>query len=975
MKKIIPIALLQIFFSFCSISQTYFQQHLDYLIHVRLDTANHSLKGHITIRYTNHSPDTLRYLYILLHPNSTSHPTKTALAKQLLQSNNWTLYFSEPSQRGYIDSLSFTVNSEPSHYKLLHDTPDVAILYLNKPLLPNHTVEIKTPFYVKIPLLNKTRMGYANHVYAITQWYPKPAVYDKEGWHPIPYLEMGEFYGEFARYTVHIEVPQHYTVAATGNLINEDEKKRIEQIVREQIVPFEKSENKYKTLTFVQDSVHDFAWFASPKFLINKDSVKINGNTVYCWAYYTPESKHLWSEAARYVAQSVKYYSDEVGAYPYQNCTAVETPNLINGGMEYPTITNIGKYDDKESLLFVILHEVGHNWFYGILASNERKYPWIDEGINSYYDNYGKYRSVQSSKNDWATFFNRLNVEDSPSQPVFDILYSIGQAQPMGLHTNKYDEINYYINAYINGETAWYLLRKQIGDTTYRQFMQSFFQEYKFKHIYPSDLKNHLTKFSAKNTDWFFDHYLYSTKRSDYKVKKIVHQQNSSLIIIKNKRSVPTPYTLTLVEKKQPILNTIREGTLLDTISISHKFDKVVINDQQLPWYFFEHNYQNNLYRNRRILPRVKDVSLRIGGIINHPDKYDVLLFPITTYTETDKSMAGLLLYSPVLPYAPFQIRLLPLYSIDKNVLNLDIATEYFYPINQSLKNFRVYGKYKQFSLPNNIHQKQWNKYQVGFELPFSILKDIKTVRIVPFAEYSASTYPYYPYRLEQYVKIGTQVHDKLFVYPVKYSITSEWHHDFSRLLFNAELFIPYNKKKKGILFEYFYGNFLYNNSRMYVYNFFLSGRNGITDYTYNDAYVARFSHIATHQFWAHQFVLSEGMFATYTPIQSNRWITSLRTSVALPIPPPICWYFTAATYHKAGTAWTDSTRIPYESGIEFRFIKHIFAVYFPIVMSNDVKQLSDQYARHYFDKVRFMIRFHLLNPLEQSKHIYELFQ
>ncbi|MCX7862127.1 MAG: M1 family metallopeptidase [Bacteroidales bacterium] len=969
-----PLIFLLFLFPLCSISQKYFQQKLIYEISVRLDTTLPSLSGSIVISYTNNSNDTLNKIYFLLHPNSTSHRTKTALAKQLLQSNNWALFFSQPSQRGRIDSLNFIVENEKARFIILSDTPDVGILYLNKPLLPNQSIKIETPFFVKIPTIDVSRMCMKNNIYSITQWYPKPAVYDTEGWHPYPYLEYGEFYGEFAKYTVHIEVPNNYTVAATGHLITKSEISRIEQIVLHKEIPTTSISKEYKRLTYIQDSVHDFAWFASPNFLISKDSVNINNRTVYCWAFYTAKSQYLWKNAARYVADAVQYYSSEVGPYPYSNCTAVETPDIIDGGMEYPTITNIGTFEDELSLKYVILHEVGHNWFYGILASNERKYPWIDEGINSFYDKQFQFQKKPIPKNDWILLNNMLNFDNLPNSLLTDYFYFAGTSRPIGLHSQAYTMIDYFYNVYYNTANTWFLLKHQIGDSSYTKFIQSFYRNYAFKHIYPHTISQHINKFTQCNTQWFFDDYLYTTKRSNYKIKKIISQDTSLKLIIKNKNNVHFPYTLTLYNNHQPIFHTLRDGKNFDTINVSVNFDKAIINEQLYNNHFYEHNYQNNIYYHRNILPRLKKPSLRIGGLANRQETYDIFVFPIVSFTEADNTMSGILFYSPVIPYAPLQLRILPLYSFSNKHLNLNFITEYITLINKKLTFIKLSSSFKTFSLPNNRVKKQWQQFNIGIELPFRFHTEIKKIRFTPFAYYISATYPYSPFQTEQYFKIGFDLHDKLFIYPTNVSISNEWHKDYTKISFYANCFFPYNEKKKGILIEYFYGTFLFNNSRFYLYNFFLSGRQGVSDYTYEENYINRFEPISTHEFWSHQFQLSEGMFATYTPIQTNRWMTSLRTSIAFPIPPPIYWYFTIATYHKAGKAWTGSTLLPYESGIEIRFIKHIFAVYFPVIMSNDVKQLSDNYSRHYFDKVRFMLRFRMLNPFNYANKLHEFF-
>ena len=181
------------------------------------------MDGFEIIDYTNNSPDTLHYIWFHLWPNAYKND-QTAFSEQMLQLGNTDFYFSDESKRGYINRLDFKINGITAN---LEDHPqyiDVAKLILPFALLPGQTIKITTPFHEKIPY-NFSRGGYIDHTFQITQWYPKPAVYDNRGWHPMPYLEQGEFYSEFGNFRVRITVPKDYIVAATGELQNEDEMK------------------------------------------------------------------------------------------------------------------------------------------------------------------------------------------------------------------------------------------------------------------------------------------------------------------------------------------------------------------------------------------------------------------------------------------------------------------------------------------------------------------------------------------------------------------------------------------------------------------------------------------------------------------------------------------------------------------------------------------------------------------------------
>ncbi|MEO6914448.1 MAG: M1 family peptidase, partial [Chitinophagaceae bacterium] len=199
----------------------YFQQRADFTIDVSLNDREHTLTAFENIRYTNNSPDTLRFIWFHLWPEAFRND-KTAFSDQLLENGSTSFYFSNKNQKGYINRLNFKVDGVTSETEDHPSYIDVIKLLLPKPLFPGGQISITTPFHVKLPS-NFSRGGHSGQSYQVTQWYPKPAVYDRGGWHPMPYLDQGEFYSEYGDYDVRISIPDNYVVAATGELQNPDE--------------------------------------------------------------------------------------------------------------------------------------------------------------------------------------------------------------------------------------------------------------------------------------------------------------------------------------------------------------------------------------------------------------------------------------------------------------------------------------------------------------------------------------------------------------------------------------------------------------------------------------------------------------------------------------------------------------------------------------------------------------------------------
>ncbi|HMR91223.1 MAG TPA: M1 family peptidase, partial [Chitinophagaceae bacterium] len=199
----------------------YWQQQVDYTIDVSLNDKEHTLDGFAKIIYTNHSPDTLRFIWFHIWPNAYKND-RTAFSDQLLENGDTRFYFSEKEKKGYINRLAFEANGTVAATEDHPQHIDIIKVLLPAPLAPGDKAVITTPFHVKLPY-NFSRGGHIGESYQITQWYPKPAVYDKDGWQPMPYLEQGEFYSEFGNYDVSITLPANYVVAATGILQDEAE--------------------------------------------------------------------------------------------------------------------------------------------------------------------------------------------------------------------------------------------------------------------------------------------------------------------------------------------------------------------------------------------------------------------------------------------------------------------------------------------------------------------------------------------------------------------------------------------------------------------------------------------------------------------------------------------------------------------------------------------------------------------------------
>lgn len=653
----------------------YFQQDLAYEIHVRLDDKGHFLHGHERLKYKNNSPNSLEKMYIHLWPNAYSS-TKTAFAQQKREEGSARFERASESKRGYIDSLSFKVDGEPVWWNRWDDQPDVVEIWLHTPLAPGDSLTFETPFRVKIPA-SFSRLGHIRQQYQLTQWYPKPAVYDREGWHPMPYLDQGEFYSEFGSFDVYIEVPRNYVVGATGDLSPNDPERRWlerrEELSRKNLeLPSDKAkfepefpENDYKVLHFHQDKVHDFAWFCDKSYYVLTDTVRLphSGRVVECVAMFNERDKKHWKECPRYIAQSLYDYSLWNGDYPYKHATAVDGALSAGAGMEYPNITVVGAGGGAEALERVTMHEVGHNWFYGILGSNERSYPWMDEGLNTFMENRYWEKRHKGKVGMIPKKLQEATGLDLSEGGMAKIGYKFsafeGFDQAISTHSADFTSTNYGVMAYMKTGSAFKFLEGYLGRERIDACFLAYFDKWKFKHPRPEDMQAVFEEVTEENLDWFFKDLIQGTHKIDFRVSKV----KGRMVTVKNNSGLVMPATVTILDKDDKVLGVYWTKPFEDEFTLKVKEAKFhrawAYQSGEVP----DWHEGNNQKKQKGLVKGGRKLRLNFGYKYPDPGRFDVNWLPAIGYNTTDGFMAGLLLYHGFLPRQPFNFHIMPLYG------------------------------------------------------------------------------------------------------------------------------------------------------------------------------------------------------------------------------------------------------------------------------------------------------------------------
>ena len=699
----------------------YFQQQVDHEIEVTLDDVEHVLRGRIRTTYENNSPEPLKFLWIHVWPNAYANGN-TALARQLYRDGNLFMFYAMQRDLGGIDSLDFQVNGSDVQWLFHPEHKDIVQLQLAQPLRPGESVVYETPFRVKLPSGSISRLGHIGESYQITQWYPKPAVYDREGWHEMPYLNQGEFYSEYGSFDVQITLPENYVVGSTGDFVegwadNAREQRRLDSLAgvteerlggteeaakdapeKEGSNAFPPSAERTKTLRYRASNVHDFAWFADKRWWVLKGEVELphSGRTVTTWSMFTPESADLWRRAPEYLADGTYYYSLWNGEYPYNQVTAVDGTISAGGGMEYPNVTVIGKVQGDLALETVIVHEVGHNWFYGILGSNERVNAWMDEGINSFNETryfttkYGdSLRLAGFVKEDPGFLWDWAEVGEWSypwrDQLSYLLTARLGLDQPMQCHSDAFRSLNYGAIVYKKTAAAFTYLRHYLGDARFDAAMRAYFEAWKFKHPTPVDLRTVLEASTGEGLGWFFEDLVKTTGRQDYQLQGVRRERDGGYKVkVLNWGDIPGPFSLSYITDAGPVPAgwfaglPSGERTEVRLIPPSDRASEIREIRLDAEGVMLEYDRKNDGIRTRGVLRRVEPVSVRLLTRLDRGDRTQLFWVPVAGWNRHDGAMTGLLLHNTTLPTRDFQWRMMPMFGWGSERLVGTAALEYF---------------------------------------------------------------------------------------------------------------------------------------------------------------------------------------------------------------------------------------------------------------------------------------------------------
>ena len=525
----------------------YWQQRADYLIHATLDTATQTIHGTERIHYVNHSPDPLAFVWVQIEQNIFAPNSITYVLNQP------PLHFAggavfDFTGKGFIGGITIERFAAGGRQLKRTEYGTMMRVELSRPLAQRGAIDFDVTWRFPVPPYGGGRMGrIGSRLYEIGQWYPRMVVYDDvHGWNPLPYIGAGEFYLEYGDYDVTLTLPAGFVLAATGTVVNPARvwtptvrarlaRARASAASVPIITKAEAEANGAKRVPGTKtwhlraQQVRDVAWAASPDF--RWDASGWNG--ILIQTLYRPGATP-WEEANKMAWFTIKHFSETWGMYPWPQATTVE--GLVEG-MEYPMLTFVPSIEKREDQFWVLTHEFGHEWFPMMVGSDERRYPWMDEGFNTFID----YGSAEG-------YFRGTAYGDTVRRELLSaaqISAVPGNEQP--LIDKPVEQRDLAWAAYQKPALMLTVLRDAVlGKDTFERALREYVARWKFKHPQPVDFFRTFENVAGRDLDWFWREWVYTTARLDQAVDSVRIAGDTTLISLSNRGQMVLPVTLEL---------------------------------------------------------------------------------------------------------------------------------------------------------------------------------------------------------------------------------------------------------------------------------------------------------------------------------------------------------------------------------------------------------------------------------------------
>ncbi|WP_339647879.1 M1 family metallopeptidase [uncultured Salegentibacter sp.] len=529
-KLLLSLALVATSLASAQNNTSYWQQHVDYKMEVDMNVENFQYTGTQELEYTNNSPDTLARVFYHLYfnafqPGSEMDVRSTSIQDPDRRVGDRISKLTE-DQQGYLRVSSLNQNGNELSYE---EVGTVLEVELDEPILPGEKATFNMKFKGQVPeqIRRSGRNSSEGVALSMSQWFPKMAEYDFEGWHAAPYIGR-EFHGVWGDFDVKLTIDKDYTVAASGYLQNPEE---IGHGYSDEEV---EAEGDTHTWHFVAPKVHDFTWAADPEYIHDKRTAE-DGTVLHFFYKDNDEIKENWKNLQEKTEDLLIFFNENIGPYPWDQYTVAQGGD---GGMEYAMLTLITGERNFGSLVGVTAHELAHAWFQHLMATNESKHEWMDEGFTSYISS----RAMNQVMETYA------ENPHTGSYRSYMGLANSGMEQPQTTQADRYAlNAAYGASAYSKGAVFLAQLGYVIGEDNLDKTLKRYYDEWKFKHPTPNDFIRVAEKVSGAELDWYLNDWTRTTNTIDYGIKEVTEaDDNSTKVTLERKKLMPMPIDLTV---------------------------------------------------------------------------------------------------------------------------------------------------------------------------------------------------------------------------------------------------------------------------------------------------------------------------------------------------------------------------------------------------------------------------------------------
>jgi hypothetical protein len=981
-----------------------------YDLDFRLDEIKPVLQGQLKISFPTKSYAVRDTLWVHIAANAFSS-SNTALAKANLDKRNELLRMQNGRYGGKMDRFSFTVNEIPAAWGYAGYGKELIYVVIPHGEINNEFLTLATPFRLVLPSEKAGVLGTGRGSISAVHGYPRLLSAAETGLHFKPYTDQGRRAYPAADYSVKINLPSDYVVAAGSTPVNPSaqdfitsRKLHADSLRSVKKLPYQPTpgSKERRDWHFELYSVTDLAWFAKSLHWVNTDTLRLpSGKEISILGMNHPQYRKLWEPAARYAKKALLYYSARFGDYPYSTLTLTDGVNYAGADRAYPGVAVLGYKRSRLDLEDIIAKLIAHSWTSLRNGTDGIGEPWLSDGLAAYMH--------RAYLRDQKPNFNGLPI---PVLPVLGLrflrrsdldhipyLYKVrrGNDHPPGMEASYYSDNNYGISVKGHNALLFQYLEAYLGADSFAVYLRDFWRKNENKPLQGMDLQLHLEARSGKNLNWFFTDLLTQEGYLDYQVVKVSKAENpetgktETAVFIRNRGTVAAPFPVSVfMQESDSSVQVWVDGFLGEQPFFMpiRKMETVCIDrNTVMP----EINRKNNVYRTGEVIPTLE--KLRFNFIMGPPEmntRNQVFYLPVTLWNNYNKSMAGFAIHNKTPVRKKFEYLFAPMVSLNPigfagvGIISGNIPT----PRSRLVESYSYKLAYVRFAYFFDTEARDWNRIMPKLMLNFrpknprseqkmqlyarSIFNLLESTDLYRSA-YGESALAF------QVTEAGFSMFDTRMEHPYRFLVWAEYISDLTRydkpnvnpgsavkLSLEYRQKINYISAAKGLDIRFFAGTFLGQPNTVLDYRYRLSGHPGFWDYKFDNYYLGR---AETRGLSSRQFFEYDGGFKVLTPLgQTDRWMLALNLKASLPGPIPIKPYLDVGLYRQVTKVVNTGELIKevtfsYSGGLMVSIINDVLEVFIPLYHSKDIRDYLAFTNSKWHQQIRFRLNMQELNP------------